>query len=210
MEDINSGAHIIEYLSEQLTLEQKEAISNLIDTAFGCGGYGRDVFEQIAATRAPVIIVTWEGDLPVAFGFAFMALPDSLKSLLQDLPSDLSVELSHANTVGKIGVLKTVCTSPLHQGKGLGTRMIAAMSDTLTQRGAQELIVPCWELNDTINLARALTRNAFVAFTRTPLYWRSECDSGHFKCIGRTDRCTCHSVFYGKTCEPDLQKCHLV
>ena len=39
----------------------------------------------------------------------------------------------------------------------------------------------------------------FDPWTRLPSYWQTECDAGEFKCVDRTDHCTCEALLYRKS-----------
>lgn len=121
-------------------------------------------------------------------------LDDFLEHRLPDIPKDLK----KADADGVLGVIQTVVVAPEHRGKGLGTKLLQIVHDTIIGRGADKLIVTFKRESPAVNVDRLMDRLGFAFWLKLETYWKRRCDLGEFDCVVRGDTCTCEAVFYRK------------
>ncbi len=121
-------------------------------------------------------------------------LQDFLEHRLSDIPEDLD----KANAEGALGVIQTVVVAPEHQGKGLGTKLLQIVHDTVIGRGADKLIVTFKRGPRAPEVDRLMEKLGFAFWLKLETYWKRRCDLGEFDCLDRGEACTCEAVFYRK------------
>ncbi len=121
-------------------------------------------------------------------------LQDFLEQRLSDIPEDLD----KANAEGALGVIQTVVVAPEHQGKGLGTKLLQIVHDTVIGRGADKLIVTFKRGPRAPQVDRLMEKLGFAFWLKLETYWKRRCDLGEFACLDRGEACTCEAVFYRK------------
>ncbi len=121
-------------------------------------------------------------------------LQDFLEHRLSDIPEDLD----KANAEGALGVIQTVVVAPEHQGKGIGTKLLQIVHDTVIGRGADKLIVTFKRGPRAPEVDRLMEKLGFAFWLKLETYWKRRCDLGEFACLDRGEACTCEAVFYRK------------
>ncbi len=121
-------------------------------------------------------------------------LQDFLEHRLPDIPEDLD----EADAEGALGVIQTVVVAPEHQGKGLGTKLLQIVHDTVIGRGADKLIVTFKRGPRAPEVDRLMEKLGFAFWLKLETYWKRRCDLGEFACLDRGEACTCEAVFYRK------------
>lgn len=185
-----------------LTLDELDlhrvALSSLIDLAFDSPGFGAITLDDLASRDAAVVWVARDatGDLVgVCTGYR-VNQSDGLSLFCGVEPPK---PIAEAQRLGKLGILKTVAISPLHQRQGLGVALIGLVERTLIEAGLEVIVVPAWEVAGRVNLGRAMERTGFRRVFDAGAVWVSGCDSGTFACRDRTDRCVCTAIYYAKS-----------
>ena len=121
-------------------------------------------------------------------------LQDFLEHRLPDIPEDLDEAVAE----GALGVIQTVVVAPEHQGKGLGTKLLQIVHDTVIGRGADKLIVTFKRGPRAPQVDRLMEKLGFAFWLKLETYWKRRCDLGEFACLDRGEACTCEAVFYRK------------
>jgi GNAT superfamily N-acetyltransferase len=121
-------------------------------------------------------------------------LQDFLEHRLEEIPKDLD----KADADGALGVIQTVVVAPEHQGKGLGTKLLQIVHDTVIGRGADKLIVTFRRGPRAAHVDRLMEKLGFAFWLKLETYWKRRCDLGEFACLDRGETCTCEAVFYRK------------
>ncbi len=113
---------------------------------------------------------------------------------LADIPEDLR----EADAKGVLGVIQTVVVAPEHQGKGIGTKLMQIIHDTIIGRGADKLVVTFKRGPTSSKVDRLMEKLGFEFWVRRETFWKERCDLGEFACVDRNSVCNCEAVFYRK------------
>ncbi len=121
-------------------------------------------------------------------------LGDFLEHRVADIPRDLD----EASAEGVLGIIQTVVVAPEHQGKGIGTKLLRTVHDTIVGRGADKLIVTFKRGPTSTHVDRLMEKLGFEFWLKLDTYWKTRCDLGDFACVDRDEACTCEAMLYRK------------
>ena len=100
------------------------------------------------------------------------------------------------------GVIDPLAVAPAHQGRGVGGRLLEAVTAALQELGASFLAAPAWGYRREgcvhVNAAPLLWANGFNLRTVASCYWQVPCERGEFTCLHKTNPCTCSLNVYCK------------
>ncbi len=88
--------------------------------------------------------------------------------------------------------------APEHQAKGIGTKLLRVVHDTIVGRGADKLIVTFKRGPTSAHVDRLMEKLGFEFWLKLQTYWKPRCDLGHFSCVDRAEACTCEAMLYRK------------
>ncbi len=121
-----------------------------------------------------------------------------LRVFLEHRVADIPPDLDKADAEGVLGVIQTVVVAPEYQGKGIGTRLLRVVHDTIVGIGADKLIVTFKRGSTSTHVGRLMERLDFEFWLKLDTYWKTRCDLGDFTCVDRDKTCTCEAIFYRK------------
>jgi GNAT superfamily N-acetyltransferase len=174
--------------------EHDEAITAISDTVFGIG-FLPDL--PTLRTTHMGFVACWDGEVA---GFVFGELHDeaSFQRRLHNIGAVPSLPL--------YGVVDPLAVAPAHQGRGVGGRLLEAVTAALQELGASFLAAPAWGYRREgcvhVNAAPLLWANGFNLRTVASRYWQVPCERGEFTCLHKTNPCTCSLNVYCKDLRP--------
>jgi GNAT superfamily N-acetyltransferase len=173
-------------------------VIDLAKEAFGEGYFSKP--GEIAGDPDTIMLVSNETDGSLLGLVQGRLLPENaLAEYLEHKVSDVPDEVAAADRDGALGVIEIVAVAESQRGTGLGTRLISSMHDALIGHGADKLIVSFKHGPSASRVDGLMKKLGFEPWTRLPSYWQAECDAGEFKCVDRTDHCTCEALLYRKS-----------
>ena len=181
---------------ETYTPKWQASVVELGDRVFGQGYFSRP--SEVAAEARALILLSLEEDMLCGFVQGRVLpkkeLADFLKYRLDPLPDDIAA----ADAKGVLGVIHAVAVAPEKRAQGVGTKLLHTMHDALVGMGADKLIVTFKRGPSATQVDGIMTKQGFEVWTRLPSYWQARCDAGEFRCVDRSERCSCEAVFYRK------------
>lgn len=183
------------YRIMRATAEHDDALTHISSAAFGEGFLGD--LPALRTTRIGFVVCTEEGE---AVGFVFGELHDQA-SLAKLLPTAAAYDRMY-------GVIDPLAVHHAHQCKGLGARLLEAVTAALQELGATYLVAPAWGYRTSencvrVNAAPLLWAHGFNLRTHAPRYWQAPCTRGDFTCPYKTNPCTCSMSVYCKDLLPE-------
>ena len=163
---------------------------------------GRGFFEnpsEIAQDPESCVFVCITEDEETAGFVCGRLLPQGdLRVFLEHRVADIPPDLDKADAEGVLGVIQTVVVAPEYQGKGIGTRLLRIVHDTIVGIGADKLIVTFKRGSTSTHVGRLMEKLDFEFWLKLDTYWKTRCDLGDFTCVDRDETCTCEAIYYRK------------
>lgn len=182
---------------EEYAPDRQQAVIRLADTVLGTGFFENP--SLIKRKTGGILLLAVEGeDTVVGFVRGRLLQAGELSEYVDGRLVDIPEELQEADEKGVLGVIQTVITSPDHQGKGVGTKLVRAAHDTLVGLGADKLIVTFKRGGKAKHVDRWMRKLGFDFWVKLDSFWKERCDLSEFKCSERVDRCICEARFYRK------------
>lgn len=178
------------YRVMRATAEHDAAIIAISDAVFGTG-----FMPDVATPRTAHMgfVACWDGEVA---GFVFGELHDE---------ASFQQRVNNAGPVPpgrRYGVIDPLAVAPAHQGRGVGGRLLEAVTAALQEFGASYLAAPAWGYRREgcvhVNAAPLLWANGFNLRTVRARYWQPACERGEFTCAHKTNPCTCSMHVYCK------------
>lgn len=182
---------------EDYTPARQGAVLALAERVLGAGFFESP--SRILRDPEGVILVA-VGDDKSVIGFVLGRLlgAGQLRDFVGDRIAEIPEELVDADAKGVLGVIQTVAVDPDHQGEGVGTKLMAAVHDTIIGHGADKLIVTFKRGPNVPHVHSWMEKQGFTFWTKAPSFWKERCDLGDFKCPARQESCQCEATFYRK------------
>ncbi len=183
---------------ERYTPRWHDQVIELADRVFGEGYFRRP--SALAQEPGSLILIATESDSEL-YGFAQgRHLPEGrLSAFLDDVDLEIPDDIQKADAAGSLGIIQTVAVSEEQRRRGLGTKLLLAMHDTLVGEGADKLTVTFKRGPSAEKVGTVMQKLDFSFWQSVPAYWRARCDRGEFKCIDRDDHCGCEALLYRKS-----------
>ncbi len=182
---------------QEYSPQWQEKVGALADRVLGRGFFERP--SEIARDPESCVLVAIDKEEEVAGFVRGKLLPKGgLQDFLEQRLSDIPKDLDEADAKGVLGVIQTVVVAPEHQGKGLGTKLLQIVHDTIIGRGADKLIVTFKRGPRAAHVDHLMEKLGFAFWVKLETYWKTRCDLGDFACVDRDEACTCEAVFYRK------------
>lgn len=114
--------------------------------------------------------------------------------------ANLQPDITYAEKMGTLGIIKTLGVSERLQGQGIGNQLFLAMEQHLQRKGCTLIAVPAWKDNIGIHLEGILLGSSYEPFLTCERYWKDACDAGTFSCRCRkhSSECLCDLIWYKK------------
>ncbi|WP_430010391.1 GNAT family N-acetyltransferase [Methylophaga lonarensis] len=196
-----SGRYFFKKKAQITISEATEAdipsILNLSIPLFG-EGYIKDVSDYINSQDGAAFVAR-ENDKVVGYALAKRCEKNDLRNLFGE-DEKISVDITHADKAGYLGVIKTIGVSPQRQGHGIGEALFKEAESRLKEKGVKIIVVPGWVDNGKTNIDGLMKHFDYSPFMFDPEYWKARCEQEEFQCPNKKGTaCVCGIKFYKKS-----------
>lgn len=132
------------------------------------------------------------------FCFGYVEEADSIHSFVGCSTGVLPDDVRMADKNGSLGVIKTIVIREKYRGHGIGTKLIEAAEQKLSERKSECIVVPAWSHNDNVNIEGVLKNSDYAAWIENKDYWKEGCENRDFECVRYDGKCNCSVKFYRK------------
>lgn len=177
--------------------ENRDELVALADSVLG-EGFFRNPAEVGRSSNTCVLVALDNDNRLVGFIRGRLLGADGLPEFLENRVPEVPEDIAQADAEGTLGVIETVVVNPECRRRGVGTKLLLVIHDTIIGMGADKLIAtfkrgPREGYVDTL-----MEKLDFQYWTRLPSYWQARCERGDFVCAGRDAKCNCEAVLYRK------------
>jgi GNAT superfamily N-acetyltransferase len=177
--------------------ENRDELVALADSVMG-EGFFRNPAEVGRSSNTCVLVALDKDNRLVGFIRGRLLGADGLPEFLENRVPEVPEDIAQADAEGTLGVIETVVVNPECRRRGVGTKLLLVIHDTIIGMGADKLIAtfkrgPREGYVDTL-----MEKLDFQYWTRLPSYWQARCERGDFVCAGRDAKCNCEAVLYRK------------
>ena len=183
---------------EAYSPSRQSQVTALADQVFGAGFFPNPgEIAQEPDTRF-VLCLSDDGEELIGFIFGRLLPPEGLRDFFEGRVESIPKDIAEADAKGVLAVIRTIAVAPGQQGKGVGTKLLEIIHDSLVGLGGDTLMVTFKRDPGSPGVDKLMHKLGFELWAESGTYLRQRCDQGQFKCVARTDRCNCKALFYRK------------